>query len=296
MMKKSDEAKSCRAAKAINNYQGDLPGDFSNTQSLRDTLKLLEQDNRALARELIESRKTQGKLTLENNALNDSIDELEGFARSLSHDLREPLRTITIHLKKCLSGSSTPEHHESELNKALLVADGMRLMIEGLLEYACKTEEGSTLEKVDCGQIVQSCIANLHGAIKKSGATVSCTDLPVIEAHRVQIERLFQNIISNSLKYRGKNAPVVSIKAEKRSSFWLFSIEDNGVGVEKGQEKSVFQSFKQLNPSAENKGRGLGLSFCRVIVRRHHGELWLESNKYSGTTVYFTLQENASRQ
>jgi chemotaxis family two-component system sensor kinase Cph1 len=125
--------------------------------------------------------------------------------------------------------------------------------------------------------------------MQESGAVVTCGELPPVWAERTQIAQVFQNLIGNAIKFRGKAAPVISVHAEKAGEQWLFSVSDNGIGIAPGDAESIFVVFQRLHARSEYSGNGIGLAICKKIVERYGGKIWVESQPGSGSTFRFTM-------
>ena len=132
-------------------------------------------------------------------------------------------------------------------------------------------------------------VRNIHSLIQETGAIITRGELPSITGDPVQMTRLFQNLLVNSIKYRSPEVPSIQIEANRAGREWLFSVRDNGIGIEPQYAEKVFGIFKSLNPRDRHSGSGMGLAICRKIVSRHHGRIWVESELGKGATFYFTL-------
>jgi light-regulated signal transduction histidine kinase (bacteriophytochrome) len=143
--------------------------------------------------------------------------------------------------------------------------------------------------KMSCDEALDDAMRNLHPLIEETGAIVSRRSLPRMTGDPVQMSRLFQNLLVNSIKYRSTEIPRIHVAAEGSGTDWLFSVSDNGIGIEPQYAEKVFGIFKCLDPRDERSGSGMGLAICRKIVSRHHGRIWVESALGKGATFYFTL-------
>lgn len=219
--------------------------------------------------------------------------DLEQFAYSASHDLQEPLRTIRI-FSELLSDrySSRLDGHALQfLGNIRDGADRMERLVRDLLEYTQAAQTDMLPEQVDANAAYQTAVTNLAAAIAETGAVVDSDPLPVVSFHPTQLEQLFQNLIGNSLKYRRPGvAPVVEITARCGNGEWIFSVRDNGIGIESEYTEKIFGLFKRLHTGGQYSGTGIGLALCQRIVERHHGRIWVESEPGKGSTFHFTIR------
>jgi PAS domain S-box-containing protein len=218
--------------------------------------------------------------------------DLEQFAYSASHDLQEPLRNVKIFSELLF------RRHASELQGEALdflhhVSDSasrMEGLVRDLLAYTQTGALGQPPEPVDAGAVLKSALANLASAISETSATVAYDHLPVLPAHAAQLQQLFQNLIGNAIKYHRPGVPpVIRVSVTRQKADWLFSISDNGIGIEPRYRERIFGLFKRLHAHNEFPGTGIGLALCLRIVERHHGKIWVESEPGHGSTFYFTL-------
>ncbi|HEX2867698.1 MAG TPA: PAS domain S-box protein [Ignavibacteriales bacterium] len=218
--------------------------------------------------------------------------ELEQFAYVASHDLQEPLRMVSSYTS--LLYSRYKERLDGDAGDFMYyIVDGARRMhqlISDLLTFSRVTTRGEAFIPTDMNAIVEDAIQNLQFAIEESDASIIYKDLPVIKADPVQMRQLFLNIISNSIKFRGEEKPVIEIKAHTKGSEQVFSIKDNGIGIEPAYFEKVFLIFQRLHHDRDKyPGTGIGLALCKKIVERHGGKISIESEPGHGTTVYFTI-------
>ncbi len=173
------------------------------------------------------------------------------------------------------------------------IVDGvsrMQKMINDLLEYSRAGRKDAELEVIDCNAVLDDALANLEAAIGESGTVVTHDPLPTVTADGPQLAKVFQNLISNAVKFRRKEeSPRVHISAEEKQNQWLFSVRDNGIGIDPQFHKRIFAIFQRLNTKEEYPGSGIGLSICRRVVERHGGRIWVESELGKGATFYFTI-------
>jgi PAS domain S-box-containing protein len=222
--------------------------------------------------------------------------DLEQYAYVASHDLQEPLRMVTGYcdlLQRRYKGRLDKDADDF-IDFAVEGANRMRALVQDLLAYARVSGESTQTEQVDCNQAFERALANLKGAVKDSNALVTSSRLPAVNADASQIEQLFQNLIANSIKFRGAESPVIQLGAEGRNGSWLFSVSDNGIGVETRHSERVFEMFQRLHRRQDYAGTGVGLAICKKIVERHGGRIWLKSQPGEGSTFYFTLPRSQS--
>ncbi len=227
-------------------------------------------------------------------ALRQSNADLESFAYSVSHDLQEPLRMVVNHVQLLQRRyeSMLDARGRKLITHAVKGTQRMQRMIQGLLTYSRLGTRRAPSALFPAGEAVAEALANLENAIERTGGQVSVAALPQVRADRDQVVRLFQNLISNALKYRHpERQPVVRLTAESDSEGWVrFAVADNGQGMAEEDRERAFQLFQRLKPAEEGpEGSGVGLALCRRIVERHEGRLWVESTPGEGSTFFFTL-------
>ncbi len=226
-----------------------------------------------------------------NNKLSQINQELERFAYAAAHDLKEPLRMISIYceLLQTRYGAGLDLGAAECLTHCLQGARRMDQLVKDLLDYARATQaDHRDMEFIDCNQVLNGVLADLEVAIQESKAEIVRGELPTLYFRRIQMQQLMQNLVGNALKYRRKEMPPrVHITAERGATEWLFVVQDNGIGIEPEQQAAVFTPFKRLHP--ERSGTGLGLSMCQRVVEHYGGRIWIESVPGSGCTFYFTL-------
>lgn len=248
-----------------------------------------------------EKEKLRMQLFLEQRSLEKSLHtvniqnkELQEFAYMTSHDLQEPLRVITtllVQLEKRSSGLLD----EKALQYLQLARDGserMKKIIEELLAYSLAEKKTYKIEPVDTNLIVENYLTQNQTHISVKNASVFWKDLPVIEADKLAIQRLFQNLLSNALKYQVPgNKPVVKISFQKTKKYWEFAFSDNGIGIKQEDFEKIFIVFKRLHDKSVYPGTGIGLAICKKIVDNHKGRIWVESEQSKGSTFFFTISK-----
>ena len=217
--------------------------------------------------------------------------ELEEFAYVASHDLQEPLRMITGYLqllKRRYVGKIDNDADEF-IEFAVDGSARMQRLINDLLTYSRVTSKGMPIEPIEYDEVLKNAVSNLTASIQESDAEITHSQLPVAMGDMSQMERVFQNIIGNAIKFRGNKAPKIHIQAEKQNNNWLFSIKDNGIGIEPGSKDRIFKIFQRLHTIDKYKGTGIGLAVCKKAIQRHGGDIWIDSEVGKGTTFFFTM-------
>jgi PAS domain S-box-containing protein len=241
------------------------------------------------------SARKQGEELLRNavTELARSNAELEQFAYVASHDLQEPLRAVA----GCVQALQRRYHGQLDARADELImhavegAVRMQSLISDLLAYSRVATRGQSFTLTDCAAIVRSALTNVQVAITESGARVTYTDLPTVMGDPTQLTQLFQNLISNACKFRNQQPAAIHIAAEPHEGAWMFSVRDNGIGIEPQYFERIFGLFQRLHTRVEYAGTGIGLAICKKIVERHGGRIWLESQPQQGSTFYFTIPE-----
>jgi signal transduction histidine kinase len=248
----------------------------------------------ASEREHLEERVAErtAALSRATTALESSNQELQQFAYAVSHDLQEPLRSITGYLQLLDRTAGPVLTGEPRQFLAIAVDGGRRMhaMIKDLLEYSRLGTGELQAAPVNCAAAVAEALDNLHQGIEESGATVIAEDLPEVKASAAQLTRLFQNLIGNAIKYADPaRPPQVRVSAERDGDFWTFSVADNGIGIAPEFAERVFILFQRLHGRGQYDGNGVGLALCRRIVERHGGKIWVEGRPGGGSVFRFTL-------
>lgn len=234
------------------------------------------------------------ELEQRSNDLLRNVQELEKFAYVASHDLQEPLRTITSYIQ--LLQRKYKDKLDEEGNEFMEYVVGgsrrMKALISDLLEYS-RINRAEVMDEVDCNSVLRSVLQNLNDSILENNATIIFDKLPVIHANENQVVQLFQNLIGNSIKFKRDVAPLIKISAQKKDHYYLFSVEDNGIGIKKEYFLKIFEIFQRLHSMQQYPGTGIGLAICMKIVQRFGGEIWIDSEVGKGSTFYFTIKDIA---
>lgn len=257
-------------------------------------LKLIEINER-LQRELESKERAETRLKIAIEELERSNKELEQFAYIASHDLQEPVRMVGNYTQLL------ERRYKDKLDKKALeyidfAVDGaqrMQQLITGLLKYSRIVTHARENSPVDCNLVLASVQKNLELSIRESSARITSEVLPTVMADEVQLIQLFQNLISNAIKFkRSTEIPEIHFCAVQKNENWLFSVRDNGIGIDPQYGERIFQIFQRLHTRSEYPGTGIGLAVCKRIVERHGGKIWMESELNNGTTFYFTFSVN----
>ena|GEM_PF-538825 len=265
---------------------------------LLHNIRLLRNDKaeiigtQGIARDITERRRAEEERERWAAELTRSNEELEQFAYVASHDLQEPLRMIsgfTQLLAKRYKGKLGKDADEF----VSFIVDGtarMQRVIEDLLAYSRVGTRGKPFEPTDCENIFNQAVTNLKVAIEENKAEVTHDPLPTVMADPTQMVQLFQNLISNGIKFRKKEeTPRIHVSAQRRGNEWIFLVRDNGIGISPEFKRRLFQIFQREHAASEYPGTGIGLAICKKIVERHGGRIWAESVPGQGSTFCFTL-------
>jgi len=250
-------------------------------REIRELNAGLEQRVAERTQELLES----------NEALRQSNDDLNQFAYAASHDLQEPLREVALYCQFLEKQYAERLDQKAYQYLSFIVngAQRMELLLRDLLAYSqlgALSEERPGL--VDCAAVMKKVLLNLHASIEQNGASVTFDGLPVVQAHEFRLVQLFQNLVGNAIKYRRPDPPKIYVAAKRRDADWLFSVQDNGIGIKPEYAQQVFGVFKRLHGSTY-PGTGIGLAVCQRIVERYGGRIWVESVPGKGSLFCFTL-------
>lgn len=215
--------------------------------------------------------------------------EVEQFAYVASHDLQEPLNTIQGFINLLRLKDFKDEETLQYLNYISQGANRMSNLIKGLLEYSRIGKE-TVMEKVNCNKLLDEVKADLNLSISECKARIEIGELPSVMGYDIELRILFQNLLSNALKFKGQESPVITISCLKENDDWTFKVADNGIGVDPDFSEKIFKLFQRLHPRSEYQGYGLGLAQChKIVTELHNGRIWVEPNKPKGSTFYFTI-------
>lgn len=245
----------------------------------------------AAIRDITDRKQAEMELEAFNQQLRYKNKELEQFAFIASHDLQEPLGTVIslINLLERKNAENLNESGKKDLNYIKQATGRMSELVKGLLDYS-RIGRNRVLAKVDCNELLLGIRNDLASHFEESGAQITMKGLPKIMGYEIELRLLFQNLISNALKFHKPDiAPVINITAEKNDSFWLFAVQDNGIGIANEHKEKIFVIYQRLHNRREYPGSGIGLAHCRKIVDLHGGKIWVEDNPKTGSTFFFTL-------
>jgi len=256
--------------------------------ALMDTNEALEARVREKTAELAEANVALQRHNAELIRMNA---DLEQFAYSASHDLQEPLRMVSLftQILKVKYADSLDAEGEEYIGHAVAGAKRLETLISGLRTYLTITSTAAPPEPADGNIVVARCLENLKLLIEQSGARCEVGSLPAVCLHDVHLEQLFQNLITNGIKYRSQDAPRIRIAARKDDSNWIFSVQDNGIGIDPRYQEQIFGVFRRLHGNDEYEGTGIGLAICKRIVERYGGRIWVESKLGEGSTFRFSV-------
>lgn len=249
--------------------------------------------NEKLTTELEERKRAEDKLAHTLAELGRTNIELEQFAYIASHDLQEPLRKISSFaelLEKRYRGQLDADA-DRYIHYVVDGASRMRTLIHEMLAYSRLGRGELKIVLSDCNKILARVLSDMDALIKDSNADVTHDALPAIMANDLQIGQVFQNLISNAIKFRGNDPPRIHISARHEGSAWIFAVSDNGIGIEQAFFDRIFVMFQRLHTREEYPGTGIGLAACKKIVERHGGAIWVASEPGKGSTFYFKIPE-----
>ncbi len=244
--------------------------------------------------DITETKIVKNELANQTKELMRSNEELEQFAYVASHDLQEPLRMIISYvqiLQKNIEQNNTTGLGEF-MNYVLDGTSRMQSLINDLLQFSRVNRKGSVFSLVDLNEILKIATLHLTARISENNATVTYSDMPKVKGDTSQLIRLFQNLIDNAIKFKAPDRqPEIKICVEERAEDFVFSIKDNGIGIEDKFYNRIFVIFQRLHTRNEYEGTGIGLAVCKKIVERHGGEIWVESKRNEGSSFFFSIKK-----
>lgn len=263
---------------------------------LLEVIFIFKPSHQRLENALSESK--QAKQELEKNLVELKMKnkDLEQFAYVASHDLQEPLRTVTS-FTQLLHRKYKDQFEKDGKEEIMFIIDGtrrMKALITGLLKYA-KIGKAKTAKSIDCNDLVDQVKRDLKRVLEEKNAKIDVGSLPNIEAYEVEVRQLFQNLITNALKFqKSETQPSIVITSKDLEDRIRFSVQDNGIGISEEYQEQIFMIFKRLHHVNEYEGTGIGLAQCKKIVELHNGEIWVNSKVNEGSTFHFTIPRSLS--
>ncbi len=259
--------------------------------------KLLEAELRKSRDELdLRVQEKTRELQFSNEGLERSNVDLQQFAYVASHDLQEPLRTVitALQMLEVENKGKLGEKSDRLIHYAVDSAGKMQALIQDLLKYSRLTSQVKALDVVDIKEVLDHSILNLKSLIDEKGTEVACDEMPLVKGDPSQLLQVFQNLISNAVKFGPAESPRVRVSAELNGNEWVFSVKDNGIGIQPDHFDRIFEIFQQLTRGAHSEGTGIGLAIVKKIVERHRGRVWVESEIGIGSTFYFTIPDGSA--
>jgi light-regulated signal transduction histidine kinase (bacteriophytochrome) len=246
-------------------------------------------------RDVTRRKEVEQALQLANAELERSNKALERFAYDVSHDLGEPVRVMS-HVVQRLARDHGDQLDTQSRRLIVAINDGlerMRMLISDLLEFSKVSRDPPKRDSVNCAALLCDTLKVLEETIREKRATVTCDPLPTVNAHPTQLRQVFQNLLSNALKFAGEAPLNVHVSAERISPVaWRFSVQDNGIGIDPKDARGVFEMFRRLNAKDACAGTGMGLSICKRIVEHHGGQIWVEPSHPRGSVFKFTIPDD----
>jgi PAS domain S-box-containing protein len=245
----------------------------------------------AITKNLSDLKRTEDMLRAQTKALERSNKDLEEFAYVAAHDLREPLIGIGAYVKilQRQYREKLDAPAQKFISRTLDTISRMDCLIQSLLAYSRLGSDVRYLEPTDCSIVLADALSNLRSAIEASGARVMCDPLPTVMANSSLLVQLFQNLVSNAIKFAGDRPLEIRIGIERQEREWQFSVKDNGIGIEPPHFDRIFRIFQRIECGVDRPGTGIGLANCKKIVEHHGGRIWVDSKPGMGSTFFFTI-------
>ncbi|HEY3456079.1 MAG TPA: PAS domain S-box protein [Bryobacteraceae bacterium] len=245
-----------------------------------------------IARDITTRIRQEKALRDANEALKRANADLEHFAYSAAHDLQEPLRMVSLYselLQQRFGGKLGPKGDEY-IRFTVQGAARMENLLRDLRIYTqASTAEYKDGEEADASEVLNRALGNLEVAVKESGASIVSAALPIVPMHEFQLEQIFQNLIGNAIRYRSGSPPRIHVSTRLQDNEWVFSVQDNGIGIDPKFKEQIFGIFKRLHNASEYPGTGMGLAICQRIIERAGGRIWVQSEIGRGSTFSFTI-------
>jgi signal transduction histidine kinase len=280
---------------------------YQQTQAAKMKLELSHRRLKRLSEGQSRLYVRQTGIGLENRELFDEINnaklelersnaDLEQFAYVASHDLQEPLRMVAGYTQRLAKRYKGKLDEEADEYMDLIVDGAARMqhLVKDLLAYSRVGGREEKHAPIDCGIVLQTALAALGAVIRESGAVVTHDPLPIVTADELQLTQVLQNLIGNGIKFHATPPPAIHVSCRREGARWIFSVKDNGIGIEPQDAERIFVIFQRLHSRQDYPGTGIGLALCKKIVERHGGRIWVESEPGKGSTFYFSLPANPS--
>ncbi len=276
-------------AKQVRDKASRIYDTLNSVNAAMTEIKKREQELQSFTEDL---QNTNEGLQATNEEVERIGKQMREFASVASHELQEPLRMVGSYLqlieKRYLSKLDIKGKEFMEF--AVDGAKRMQTLIDDLLNYSRLTTCPKVFGPANCENVLKQVLSDMQITVKKSGAVITHDSLPVIMGYDLQIGQLFQNLISNGIKFhREKQLPIIHISVEQKEQEWVLSVQDNGIGIAPEYHQRIFKIFQRLHGKHEYSGTGIGLAICQNIVQNHNGRIWLESIVGEGTTFRFTI-------
>ncbi len=278
-----------------NDEIGELAASFKKmTEDLKRTTTSIDNLNKEITKRVQAEEKLKGYF----DELERSNKELQQFAYIASHDLQEPLRMVASYTQLLAMRYKGKLDSDADEFIAFAVdgANRMQGLINDLLAYSRVGTKGKEFQPTDCKTVLDNITRNLQKIIEESSAEITHDPLPTVVADDIQLGQLFQNLIVNAIKFQSDSYPRIHITAEKNEKEWIFSVKDDGIGIEPEFKERIFEIFQRLHAKGEYPGTGIGLAICKKIVERHGGRVWVESEPGKGSTFYFSISMKGENQ
>ncbi len=251
-----------------------------------------------IARDITSQVQNERALQAANESLRRANADLEQFAYSASHDLKEPLRMVATYseMLRRKFGKQLDSKADEYIGYIVEGATRMEQLLNDLRAFVQASAHGRQPEQdIDSGESLRRALVNLAAAIETSGARISHGPLPWVRMHQFQMDQLFQNLIGNAIRYRSQEPLRIHVAAERSGASWKFSIRDNGIGIEPQYKEQIFGIFERLHTSTDYPGTGMGLAICERIVQGAGGRIWVDSEPGRGATFFFTIPAGGDR-
>lgn len=261
------------------------------TEFAEERTRELELLSQQLAATHALSTEIQASLARHADELERTNKDLELFAYVASHDLQEPLRMVASYTQLLAReyGPQLDDNAREFIGYAVDGAKRMQRLLSDLLEYSRAGTREKAVREVDCNAILEQVLSGLVLVIEETSATVTSDELPTVSCDEMQIAQVFQNLVENAMKFRGVDSPRIHLSAERHGDEWVFSVADNGIGIDSEHRERVFVLFQRLHEQEAHPGSGIGLAICKKLVERHKGRIWIDDGARPGTTIKFAI-------